>query len=110
MIGILAVLASLLAAWMSGTPLSEPRSEVAAAPLGGRIVVVGGFLSSGANSRRVDAHGVVRVDAPRVRAVREEPADDDDPPAERGRRDLAPRLGQRRPADPGREQRPSYSL
>ena len=60
MIGILAVLTSLLAAWMSGTPLSEPRSEVAAAPLGGRIVVVGGFLSSGANSRRVDAYDPVR--------------------------------------------------
>jgi N-acetylneuraminic acid mutarotase len=59
-IGILAVLTSLLAAWMSGTPLSEPRSEVAAAPLGGRIVVVGGFLSSGANSRRVDAYDPVR--------------------------------------------------
>ena len=51
---------SLLAAWIGGTPLSEPRSEVAAAPLGGRIVVVGGFLSSGANSRRVDAYDPVR--------------------------------------------------
>jgi non-specific serine/threonine protein kinase len=44
------------AAWMAGTPLSEARSEVAAAPLLGRIVVVGGFLESGANSRRVDAY------------------------------------------------------
>jgi Kelch motif protein len=45
---------------MSGTPLSEPRSEVAAAPFLGRIVVVGGFLDSGANSRRVDAYDPVR--------------------------------------------------
>jgi N-acetylneuraminic acid mutarotase len=69
MIGILAALASgkvqavtwsLLAAWIGGTPLSEPRSEVAAAPLSGRIVVVGGFLASGANSRRVDAYDPAR--------------------------------------------------
>jgi len=68
-IGILAALASgklqtvtwtVLAAWIGGTPLSEPRSEVAAAPLSGRIVVVGGFLASGANSRRVDAYDPVR--------------------------------------------------
>jgi non-specific serine/threonine protein kinase len=67
--GVLAALASgklqtatwaLLAAWIGGTPLSEPRSEVAAAPLSGRIVVVGGFLASGANSRRVDAYDPVR--------------------------------------------------
>lgn len=49
--------ASLAApAWTAGTPLPEPRSEVAAATLSGRIVVVGGFLESGANSRRVDAY------------------------------------------------------
>src|SRR6476619_1126494 len=36
--------------------MPEPRTEVAAAPLGGRIVVVGGFLPSGGNSRRVDAY------------------------------------------------------
>jgi N-acetylneuraminic acid mutarotase len=59
-IGVLTALASLLATWLSGAPLSEPRSEVAAAPLGGRIVVVGGFLASGANSRRVDAYDPVR--------------------------------------------------
>jgi len=45
---------------MSGTPLSEPRSEVAAAPYGGRIVVLGGFLETGANSRRVDAYDPAR--------------------------------------------------
>jgi N-acetylneuraminic acid mutarotase len=67
--GVLGALASgklqtatwaVLAAWLSGAPLSEPRSEVAAAPLGGRIVVVGGFLASGANSRRVDAYDPAR--------------------------------------------------
>ena len=41
---------------MSGSSLPEPRTEVAAATLGGRIVVAGGFLASGANSRRVDAY------------------------------------------------------
>ena len=53
-------LAVAAAPWVSGTPLSEPRSEVAAAPLLGRIVVVGGFLESGANSRRVDAYDPAR--------------------------------------------------
>ena len=52
----LLAIALVAAAWTAGTPLSEPRSEVAAAPLLGRIVVVGGFLESGANSRRVDAY------------------------------------------------------
>jgi N-acetylneuraminic acid mutarotase len=51
-----AVATLALAAWVSGSPLPEPRTEVAAAPLQGRIVVVGGFLASGANSRRVDAY------------------------------------------------------
>jgi N-acetylneuraminic acid mutarotase len=44
------------AAWMAGSPLPEPRTEVAAATLGGRIVAVGGFLANGANSRRADAY------------------------------------------------------
>jgi non-specific serine/threonine protein kinase len=44
------------AAWLGGTPMEEPRTEVAAAPLGEEIVVAGGFLASGANSRRVDAY------------------------------------------------------
>jgi non-specific serine/threonine protein kinase len=42
--------------WTTGSSLSVPRTEVAAAPLDGRIVAVGGFLASGANSRRVDAY------------------------------------------------------
>lgn len=51
-------LLALLAAttWLAGSPLPEPRTEVAAAPFRGEIVVVGGFLASGANSRRVDAY------------------------------------------------------
>jgi len=53
-------LATLAASWTAGSPLPEPRSEVAAAPLLGRIVVVGGFLESGANSRRVDAYDPAR--------------------------------------------------
>jgi hypothetical protein len=48
--------ALLAAAWLAGTPLPEARTEVAAAPLRGEIVVVGGFLASGANSRRADAY------------------------------------------------------
>lgn len=53
----LTALASLAATvWVASSPLSEPRTEVAAATLEGRIVIVGGFLSSGANSRRSDAY------------------------------------------------------
>ena len=52
--------ATAAASWTVGTPLSVPRSEVAAAPLLGRIVVVGGFLETGANSRRVDAYDPAR--------------------------------------------------
>ena len=48
--------ATLAASWAAGAPLSEPRSEVAAAQFLGRIVVVGGFLENGANSRRVDVY------------------------------------------------------
>ncbi len=42
--------------WVSGTPVAVPRTEVAAATLRGEIVAVGGFLASGANSRRVDGY------------------------------------------------------
>jgi N-acetylneuraminic acid mutarotase len=51
----LALLAAA-ASWVSGAPVPEPRTEVAAAPLRGEIVVVGGLLASGGNSRRVDAY------------------------------------------------------
>jgi len=50
------VAAVALGAWLTASPLPVPRTEVAAAPLQGRIVVVGGFLASGGNSRRVDAY------------------------------------------------------
>ncbi|MBM3678966.1 MAG: hypothetical protein FJW96_13975, partial [Actinobacteria bacterium] len=53
---MLAAVAVLAAAWAAGSPLPEPRTEVAAAPLRDEIVVVGGFLETGANSRRVDAY------------------------------------------------------
>ena len=56
----LAAVASAAAAWVGGTSLSEPRTEVAVAPLQGQIVAVGGFLASGANSRRVDAYDPAR--------------------------------------------------
>ena len=50
------LLAAVAAVWLVGAPVPEPRTEVAAAPLRGEVVVVGGFLASGANSRRVDAY------------------------------------------------------
>lgn len=55
-----AVAAVAAAPWVSGSALPEPRTEVAAAPLGARIVVVGGFLAGGANSRRVDSYDPAR--------------------------------------------------
>jgi non-specific serine/threonine protein kinase len=48
--------ALVVGAWLMASPLPVPRTEVAAAPLQGRIVVVGGFLANGGNSRRVDAY------------------------------------------------------
>jgi N-acetylneuraminic acid mutarotase len=57
LVGTASTLAAVAAAaWVAGSPLPEPRTEVAAASLRGRIVVVGGFLASGGNSRRVDAY------------------------------------------------------
>ena len=53
-----AVAASVLVApgaWKSATPVPLPRTEVAASRLGGEIVVVGGFVESGANVARADA-------------------------------------------------------
>ena len=59
-----AVVSTLVAlvsvAWTTGASLSVPRTEVAAAVLDGKIVAVGGFLASGANSRRLDAYDPVR--------------------------------------------------
>jgi N-acetylneuraminic acid mutarotase len=42
--------------WRTRAPLAIERSEVTAARLGGRIVVVAGFLADGSSSRRVDAY------------------------------------------------------
>ena len=44
--------------WQRHAPLPEPRTEVAAAVAGDRIVVVGGFVDNGANSARADAYPV----------------------------------------------------
>jgi N-acetylneuraminic acid mutarotase len=46
------------AAWEEHTPLPQPRSEVAAAAVGGEVVVVGGFIADGNNSARVDAYSI----------------------------------------------------
>ena len=46
------------AGWRAHAPLPEPRTEVAAARAGNQIVVVGGFVGSGTNSRRADAYAV----------------------------------------------------
>ena len=47
-------------AWRLARPVPVPRTEVAAAPLGTEIAVVGGFLRSGANTGRADAYSPVR--------------------------------------------------
>lgn len=48
------------AVWRSHASLPVPRSEVAAAVLGHRIVVVGGFVETGTSSARVDAYSPAR--------------------------------------------------
>ena len=53
---LVALSVAVAAVWSAGAPLPEPRTEVASAPLRAEIVVIGGFLASGANSRRVDAY------------------------------------------------------
>jgi non-specific serine/threonine protein kinase len=59
MLDVLAVIAALLAppAWQELAPAPEARSEVAAANVGGRIAVVGGFALRG-----TQAHTSARVD------------------------------------------------
>lgn len=44
--------------WQRHAPLSEPRTEVAAAVANGSIVAVGGFQSTGANSPRADTYSI----------------------------------------------------
>lgn len=46
--------------WESRAPMPLPRTEVAAAAVGGEIVVVGGFTSDGGASRRADAYSPAR--------------------------------------------------
>ncbi len=55
LIAVMALLATSVASWEPARSLPMPRTEVAAAPMRGEIVVVGGFYATGANSRRVDA-------------------------------------------------------
>jgi N-acetylneuraminic acid mutarotase len=46
--------------WRTAAPVPVPRTEVAAALFGREIGVVGGFVASGANSRRADAYSPLR--------------------------------------------------
>ncbi len=52
----LLVAAALALAWLSATPVPEPRTEVGAAVVRGEIAVVGGLTEDGAPSPRVDAY------------------------------------------------------
>ena len=55
--GLVAAALAAPAAWKSAAPVPLPRTEVAAALLGGKeIAVVGGFIASGANVARADAY------------------------------------------------------
>lgn len=47
-------------AWRAARPVPVPRTEVAAAPLGKEIAVVGGYLRNGQNTGRADAYSPVR--------------------------------------------------
>jgi N-acetylneuraminic acid mutarotase len=46
--------------WETRAPLPVPRSEVAAASVGGEVVVLGGFVADGGTSNRVDAYSPTR--------------------------------------------------
>jgi hypothetical protein len=46
--------------WEPRAPLPLPRTEVSAAAVGSEIVVVGGYASDGASSRRADAYSPTR--------------------------------------------------
>ena len=46
--------------WRPARPVPVPRTEVAAAPLGREIAVVGGFVASGRNTGRADAYSPAR--------------------------------------------------
>lgn len=46
--------------WETRAALPAPRSEVAAASVGGEVVVLGGFIADGGTSNRVDAYSPAR--------------------------------------------------
>jgi N-acetylneuraminic acid mutarotase len=46
--------------WETRAALPVPRSEVAAASVGGEVVVLGGFIADGGTSNRVDAYSPAR--------------------------------------------------
>src|SRR6266545_6755361 len=48
------------ARWESRAALPVTRTEVAAAAVGGRVIVVGGYLADGSSSGRVDAYDPAR--------------------------------------------------
>ena len=50
------LLAAAALAWVTAAPLPQPRTEVGAAVLGDRIVVVGGLEADGSVSARADAY------------------------------------------------------
>jgi non-specific serine/threonine protein kinase len=56
LIGAALALGPGAAGWQTGEPLPTPRSEVAAAVVGGGIAIVGGFLADGSSSREVDLY------------------------------------------------------
>jgi N-acetylneuraminic acid mutarotase len=56
LLGLVLGAISATGGWQPGAPLPTPRSEVAAAVVGGKIAVVGGFLADGQSSREVDLY------------------------------------------------------
>jgi N-acetylneuraminic acid mutarotase len=51
-----ALIVTAVAVWISAASVPEPRTEVAAAVVGGEIAVVGGLTTDGAPSSRADAY------------------------------------------------------
>ncbi len=53
---MIALVVAAALGWLSGAPMPEARTEVAAAVVRGEIALVGGLTTSGAPSPRVDAY------------------------------------------------------
>jgi N-acetylneuraminic acid mutarotase len=53
---VTSLLVAAALAWLGASPAPEPRTEVAAAVVGGEIALVGGLTAEGAPSSRVDAY------------------------------------------------------